>query len=72
MIRPEEARHTVSVEGGTAAAVVELSGAVVLTTGEGLSRGFGGEAIGFDDGQGVSLGRAVGLKGRARRAEAVK
>ena len=48
-----------AVESGAAAAVVELSGAVVLTSGEGLSRGFRGEAIGFDDGQGVSVGRAV-------------
>ena len=31
----------------------------MLTSGGGLSRGFRGEAIGFDDGQGVSLGRAV-------------
>jgi hypothetical protein len=52
-------RSTVPIEGGTVAAVVEVSGAVVLTSGEGLSRGFRGEAIGFDDGQGVSLGRAV-------------
>ena len=52
-------RSTVPIEGGATAAVVEVSGAVVLTSGEGLSRGFRGEAIGFDDGQGVSLGRAV-------------
>jgi len=52
-------RHTVPVESGAEAAVVEVSGAVVLTKAEGLSRGFRGEAIGFDDGQGVSLGRAV-------------
>jgi hypothetical protein len=52
-------RSTVPIEGGAAAAVVEVSGAVVLTSGEGLSRGFRGEVIGFDDGQGVSLGRTV-------------
>jgi hypothetical protein len=52
-------RYTVPVESGMSAAVVEVSGAVVLTSGEGLSRGFRGEAVGFDDGQGVSLGRAV-------------
>jgi hypothetical protein len=52
-------RQTVAVEGGGAAAVVEVSGAVVLTQGEGLSRGFRGEAIGFDDGEGLSLGRCV-------------
>jgi hypothetical protein len=52
-------RHTVPVEGGATAAVVEISGAVVLTKAEGLSHGFRGEAVGFDDGQGLSLGRAV-------------
>lgn len=52
-------RHTVPVEGGGNAAVVEVSGALVLTSGEGLSRGFRGEVVGFDDGQGVSLGQAV-------------
>ena len=52
-------RQTVAVEGGVTAAIVEMSGAVVLTSGEGLSRGFSGEAIGFDDGLGVSVGRAV-------------
>ncbi|HXK12073.1 MAG TPA: hypothetical protein VMT70_20710 [Vicinamibacteria bacterium] len=52
-------RQTVATEGGARAAIVEMSGAVVLTSGEGLSRGFRGEAIGFDDGLGVSLGRAV-------------
>ena len=49
----------VAVEGGGAAAIVEVSGAVVLTVGEGLSRGFRGQAIGFDDGQGSAPGRAV-------------
>jgi hypothetical protein len=52
-------RQVVAVEGGAVAAIVEISGAVVLTKGEGLSRGFRGEAIGFDDGQGLSVGRAV-------------
>jgi hypothetical protein len=52
-------RSVVPVEGGGNAAVVEVSGALVLTSGEGLGRGFRGEAVGFDDGQGVSLGRAV-------------
>jgi hypothetical protein len=59
-------RCTVPVEGG-AAAVVEVSGAVSLTRAEGLSRGFRGEAIGFDDGQGVSLGRAVWTDERGDR-----
>jgi len=52
-------RETVAVEGGAVAAVVELRGAVSLTRGDGLGRGFHGRAIDFDDGQGVSLGRAV-------------
>ena len=52
-------RQVVAIEGGAVAAIVEISGAVVLTSGEGLSRGFRGEAIGFDDGQGLSVGRAV-------------
>jgi hypothetical protein len=60
-------RHTVPVESGANAAVVEVSGAVVLTSGEGLSRGFRGEAVGFDDGQGVSLGRAVWTDERGDR-----
>jgi len=52
-------RQLVAIEGGAKAAIVEISGAVVITSGEGLSRGFRGEAIGFDDGQGLSVGRAV-------------
>jgi len=52
-------RYTLPVEGGATAAVVEVSGAVVLTKADGLSHGFRGEAVGFDDGQGVSLGRSV-------------
>jgi len=32
---------------------------VVLTSGEGLSGGFRGEVIGFDDGEGLSVGRSV-------------
>src|SRR5262249_18231264 len=35
------------------------SGAVVLASGGGLSRGFRGEAIGFDDGEGRSTARCV-------------
>ena len=52
-------RQTVAVEGGTLAAIAEISGAVVLTSGDGLSKGFRGQAIGFDDGRGLSVGRAV-------------
>ena len=52
-------RHSIAVEGSASAAIVEMSGAVVLTRGEGISRGFRGEVVGFDDGQGLSVGRCV-------------
>jgi hypothetical protein len=52
-------RSTVPAEGGTTAAVVVASGAVFLVETPGLSRGFRGEAVTFDDGHGVSVGRAV-------------
>jgi hypothetical protein len=52
-------RHAVELEGGKEAVIVDVSGAVVLSRGEGLSAGFRGEAIGFDDGDGLSVGRAV-------------
>lgn len=50
--------ETIPTEGPHEASLVRLSGAVTLTSG-GLARGFSGEAIGFDDGRGVSAGRAV-------------
>jgi hypothetical protein len=52
-------RHTLTVEDGRTAVIARLSGALVLKTGEGLSRGFRAQAIGFDDGQGAGVGRAV-------------
>jgi hypothetical protein len=52
-------RHTLPTDTGRPAAIVELSGAVVLTTSTGLARGFRGEAIGFDDGRNISAGAAV-------------
>ena len=60
-------RRTLPTEGERAAAVVELSGAIVLTTRTGLSRGFLGEAIGFDDGRSVGAGRAVWTDARGDR-----
>ena len=60
-------RRAVAIEGDGLAAVVAISGAVALTSGEGLSRGFSGEALGFDDGQGVSVGRAVWTDERGDR-----
>ena len=52
-------RQTLPTDRGGTASVVQLAGAVVLTDGTGTSFGFQGKAIGFDDGDGVSVGRAV-------------
>ncbi len=52
-------RHAIAAGDVSEAVVVEVSGAVVLSAGSGLSRGFRGEAVGFDDGQGLCVGRAV-------------
>jgi hypothetical protein len=53
-------RHTLPTETGRPAAIVQLSGAVVLAArADGLSTGFQGEAITFDDAARLSAGRAV-------------
>jgi len=52
-------RHLLSTEGERPASIVHLSGPFTLTGGEGLGRGFLGEVIGFDDGGGLLVGRAV-------------
>lgn len=52
-------RQALPVEGGAEAAIVDVSGAVLLSTGDGLSRGFQGRAVGFGDGQGPVVGRCV-------------
>jgi len=52
-------RQLLKTEPDRAAVTVQLSGAVSITTGAGLSRGFRGEAIGFDDGAGLIAARAV-------------
>jgi len=49
--------QTLPTESDTPAATLQASGAVVLTLGEGLGRGFRGEVIGFTDGQTPSVGR---------------
>ena len=51
-------RHAINTDRSTAT-IVDLSGAVVITGGESMGRGFRGEVIGFDDGEGMSVGRAV-------------
>jgi len=60
-------RQSLPTETGATAAIVEVSGAISLTAGEGLSRGFRGEVIGFDDGQGLSAGRSVWTDERGDR-----
>ena len=60
-------RHTLPTEGSRAAAIVQLSGAVVLEVADGLSRGFRGEIIGFDDGLERSVGRWVWTDERGDR-----
>ena len=52
-------RQMLPTGGEREAATLQLSGAIVLTSGEGLSHGFRGEFIGFDDGASLSVGRAV-------------
>ncbi len=61
------ARETLPTGGERDAAIVQLSGAVVLTTGTGLAAGFRAQAIGFDDGRTLSAGRAVWTDSRGDR-----
>lgn len=60
-------RFTIPTEGGGFAGVVQVSGAIVLSRAEGLPVGFRGEAVGFDDGRSVSVGRAVWTDERGDR-----
>lgn len=52
-------RQFLKMHAGAPAVTVQLSGAITLTAGSGLSRGFRGEVIGFDDGAGLIAGRVV-------------
>ena len=61
------ARQAVPTEGDRPAAIVRVTGAVVIASGEGLSRGFQGEAIFFDDGRGLGVGRSVWTDDRGDR-----
>jgi len=60
-------RQTLPTEDGGTAATVQLSGPVTLSAGEGLSRGFHGELIGFDDGRSIRAGRWVWTDTRGDR-----
>ncbi len=57
-------RHVISTERGTAA-IVKLSGAIVLA--EGPAGGFSADMIGFDAGNGTATGRAVWTDSRGDR-----
>jgi hypothetical protein len=57
-------RQTLPTEGERLAAIIQLSGPVVLANAPGIGGGFRGEAIGFDDGRSVSAGRVVWTDGR--------
>ena len=60
-------RQTIPTEGGRTAGIVQLSGAIVLADGTDLGRGVLAEAIAFDDGRNLSVGRAVWTDARGDR-----
>jgi hypothetical protein len=60
-------RQTLATERNGFAAIVQLSGAVVLSHDAGLGSGFSAEAIGFDDGRRSVTGRAVWTNARGDR-----
>jgi hypothetical protein len=60
-------RQTLATERNGVAAIVQLSGAVVLAHDAGLGSGFSAEAIGFDDGRSSVAGRAVWTNARGDR-----
>jgi len=60
-------RQTLSTESGRPAGTFRLSGALALTGESGLSRGFRGEALGYDNGAGVLVGRSVWTDERGDR-----
>ena len=60
-------RQTIPTEGGGVAGIVHLSGAIVLATGTELGAGMLGEAITFDDGRTLAVGRAVWTDARGDR-----
>ncbi len=60
-------RDTVPVEQGGVAATVRLSGALTITRGDGLRRGFRVEALGYEEESGTGMGRAVWTDDRGDR-----
>jgi hypothetical protein len=51
--------QAIPTESGRPALTMQLSGPVSITGGEGLSRGFLAEVVGFDDGAGLTVLRSV-------------
>ncbi len=60
-------RQTLPTEGDRPAAIIQVSGSVVMTSGEELRRGFRGEAIFFYDGAKLAVGRCVWTDDRGDR-----
>ena len=60
-------RRVLPTDGDRTAFTSYLSGALVLTGGGGTARGFQSEFIAFDDGAGISVGRAVWTDERGDR-----
>lgn len=52
-------RDTVPQEDGGTASTTRWTGSLVISAGNGLRRGFRVDAIGYEDGQGTGVGRAV-------------
>ena len=63
--------EAIPTEAGRDAAIVHLSGSVVLTDDSGAHAGFQGEAISFDSGTGTTTGRAVWTDSRGDRVFSV-
>jgi hypothetical protein len=60
-------RQSIATESGLPATTVQLSGPVAITAGEGLSRAFRSEVVGFDDGAGLTVLRGVWTDDRGDR-----
>lgn len=60
-------RQVLPTAGARPSGTFQLSGVLTLTSGEGLSRGFRGEAIGFDNGAGLLVGHGVWTDERGDR-----
>ncbi len=60
-------QQTVPTEGDRPAAIIRVAGTVFIASGGGLRRGFEGNAIFFDDGRGLGVGRAVWTDDRGDR-----